>query len=104
MINKISIELLIQKIDLVASLSWEEINSNSLIQKKWNTNLRFGLCYMLDCMNTAIKLQYIQKRYRICDYSLSQSADNVKNDFTGNLNHKPWKESEFRIGVQFLIR
>ena len=96
-----------KKIDLVASLRWEEINPNSLIQKNWNTNLGFGLCYMLDGMNTAIKLQYIHrlpKGNRIGDYSLSQFVDNVKNDFNGNLNHKPWKESEFRIGIQFLIR
>ena len=62
---------------------------------------------MLDGMNTAIKLQYIHrlpKGDRLSDYSLSQFLDNVKNDFNGNLAHKPWKESEFRIGVQFLIR
>tara|TARA_B100001741_G_C16539609_1_gene593664 strand:- start:865 stop:2277 length:1413 start_codon:yes stop_codon:yes gene_type:complete len=96
-----------KNINLVKSFRWEEINPNSLILNNYNTNLGFGLCYLIDGMLTSVKLQYIHrlpKGMRINDYSFKQLHDNIKNDFSGKLTHKPWKESELRIGIQFLIR
>ena len=105
-----------KNLNLVTSFRWEEINPNSLLTtvntegnlaNTWNTNLGFGLCYMIDGMNTALKFQYIHRLPRgdrLTDYSLSSLISNIRDDFDGIRSPEPWKKSELRLGVQFLIR
>ena len=88
-----------KKLSLVTSFRWEEINPNSLIIDNWNTNLGLGICYMIHGMNTAIKFQFIKRLpegMRMLDY--------ITNNMKYNSDLDPWKESEMRITMQFLIR
>ena len=87
-----------KKINLVAALRWEEIMPNSIqlnSRDNYLTNLGIGFSYLFNDMYTAFKIQYIHRfpeGHRLLEDGLTYS------------DGRGWKESELRMGIQFLIR